>query len=62
MKRCPIGGMMALVLLSVLSFHGDARVRADPMLLAAASAEPGASAVDFNNDRVVNFQDFARLA
>ncbi len=62
MRRCRISGMMTLVLLSLLSFHEHTGLWANSILLAAAPAGPGASAVDFNKDRVINFQDFARLA
>ncbi len=37
-------------------------LRADAGLGAAGIAGPGASVVDFNGDRVVDFRDFARLA
>jgi L-ascorbate metabolism protein UlaG (beta-lactamase superfamily) len=51
MKRLHTCAILALVLLSAAGIHG-----------AAGDPGPGASTVDFNGDRVVNFQDFARLA
>ena len=51
MKRFDTCAIMALVLLSAAGVHD-----------AAGDSGQGASTVDFNGDRVVDFRDFARLA